>query len=70
MDANAVSATLEAVLARGSAPADDGDVYIWTFRDSGGTYDGGVFNASRFAMHDPERYARWIMGKPGRNSAK
>lgn len=64
MDANAVNAALESVLARGSAPPDDGGAYIFAWRDSGGVYEATVFNATRFAVHDPEGYASWIMGKP------
>jgi hypothetical protein len=42
-----------------------GGPYIWAFRDDGdGSCDAGVFDAARFAVHDPERYTAWIMGKP------
>lgn len=44
------------------APPGDGGVYIWAFHDGHGAYEAGVFNAERFAIHDPERCARWMMG--------
>jgi hypothetical protein len=67
MDANAVSAALESVLARGSTPSEDYEgPYIFTWRDNDVVVDATVFDAARFAIHNPEGYANWIMGKPDR----
>ena len=63
MDGNAVNAALEAVLARGTLPREDDGPYIWVFRDKEGAYEGGVFNATRFAIDDPDGFTNWIMGQ-------
>lgn len=66
MDENAVRAALESVLVSESAPVDDDRPCIMGWRDNDGYYYAVVFNAERFAVSEPGRYAGWIMGKPDR----
>ena len=44
-------------------PPDSSGAYIWQFSDEEGPFWGGVFNAQRFAIHDPNGFADWVMGR-------
>src|SRR5665213_3045347 len=55
-------ATLRAIRNK-AVPPNSAGAYIWQFHDEGGPFWCGVFNAARFASHNPERYTLWIMGK-------
>ena len=60
--AQATRATLRAIRNK-AVPPNSAGAYIWQFRDKDGPFYGGVFNAARFAVHDPNGFADWVLGR-------